>query len=832
MDNMDYRSQLIELCEKRISELNLGAEHRARFKTELQDIDNQNEYEYLIEVYSRGYKGLENENNMFIAYLLGICDSFDLSKPPAYSQGEMPDVDVDYIGPVRDYLKNVWAPQTFGEDRVCNIANYGTFGIKSSLIDMTRVFNEDRNEILKCTKPLGLKDEDGEDLTWHAALEISPDLKNFCNKHPDIAEAAQGMISRYRGRGKHAGGLIVSNRPLDELVPLVTDEDDNPVSAWTEGQHSQDLGPVGLIKFDLLSLNNLMQIAIACKLVKERHGLSSICALPGQKDWSDTSYLNDPKVLELANSGRLQCIFQFNSKGMREMVKRGGVDSFEDLVAYTALYRPGPLGMHMDKHYIDRKNGREEYAIHPLLKPALEKTYGILCYQEQIAKILNIVGKIPLKDCEIIRKAISKKKLKDFIKYKAMFVENGQKVLGWTEAEVMNLWEQVEKFAGYGFNRSHSVEYTFISCRLLWLKAHYPIEFFTAIMSCEDKDDKLMEYKLDAESFGLKVNRVDLNKSKAKFAIIDDEIYTGFANIKGIGDAPGQKIVENQPYNSLDEFMTKYGAEANVSVLKPLVGLGVLERFESDRVKLWEFIDYYKDTMTKRDSRMKRNKDRRDQYLAEIASLEEVIEHDIGVKEEILDLRKRYEKCVTDYEQKVNNDQPILYQNFVPKGKIDAKLAEVYQQDLLFAEQKYYGFGWEHILTKSPDFVPDHDFSRFEEEGLEKASIICQVVDKPRKKTSKKGVVYYTIKIQDCMWRENYMTVWQDDYERFKEEFELWDSDALKGNLLKIVVRGPSSEFGSFTFDSPQRHMRRYLPAKERDGRLFVLRKIRMDKHE
>ena len=223
--------------------------------------------------------------------------------------------------------------------------------------------------------------------------------------------------------GVHAGGLIISRMPISDLVPLTKRKDSPQASAWVEGLNGQDLQPVGLIKFDLLVISNLLQIARCCDLIKKRHNIDGIFARPGESDWTDVqAWRSDKKALALANAGDMKCIFQFDSDGIRKLVVDGGVDRFEDLVAYAALYRPGPLNEKMHTRYVERKRGREKFSLHPLLQPVLSKTYGVMVYQEQIMKILHIVGNIPLKDCEIVRKAISKKKIELFIKYKEMFI--------------------------------------------------------------------------------------------------------------------------------------------------------------------------------------------------------------------------------------------------------------------------------------------------------------------------------------------------------------------------------------------------------------------------
>jgi len=449
---------LEQLCNEALIVRGINEEkYQRRLAEEMREVNAKDKHEYFLDLHARKVRYPKNPHNLLIPYLLGLVESVNIDTSPEYEYGESPDIDVDYLPIIRDYLKNKWAPEQFGQDKVCNIGSYNTFGIKSALIDMARVYDKNRGEILELTTQLSLKDDEGKPLTWDKAMELYPDLKKYCEANPDVADAAKRLLNRNRGMGKHAGGLIISSVPINQFVPLVRDKDGTPLSAWVEGLHGQDLGPMGLIKFDLLVITNLMQIAFAVKMIKERHNLDSFCALPGQNDWSDLKWLDDPKAIAIADRADLRCIFQFDSDGIRKMVKEGGVTSFEDLVAYTALYRPGPLGMKMHEHFIARKRGTEFYELHPLVKPILDVTYGVLVYQEQVLKILNVVGGIPMKDCETIRKAISKKKVELFAKYKEMFLANGQTNLGWTLEQVQNLWDQIAAFAEYGFNRSMTI---------------------------------------------------------------------------------------------------------------------------------------------------------------------------------------------------------------------------------------------------------------------------------------------------------------------------------------------------------------------------------------
>lgn len=454
---MEPLERLKKLCEEKLSEQDLSSDERyqKRLKAELREADAQNESEYFLDLYDRKVRYSDNQNNLLIPYLLGIVHKVDIDGDVVYMYGDFPDIDTDYVDVVRDYLKEEWAPRVFGAEKVCNIGNYSTFGIKSTFQDMARVYECSRSEIVDITTKLGLKDDEGKGLTFVKALEQYPDLKKYCDNHPEVARAVKKLLHRNRGMGKHAGGLIVCSDRIDDFVPLVKNIKEGTISsAWVEGLHGQDLGPVGLIKFDLLVIKDLKRIGHCCYLIKQRHGLKGVWAKKDQPDWSDTSYKNDPKALEMANRGDLKGVFQFDSDGIRKLAREGGIASFNDLMALTALFRPGPLNCRMHERFIKRKQGRESYTLHPLLEPILNKTYGVICYQEQIMEILNTVGGIPLKDCYIVIKAVAKKKLAYFAPYRDKFLRVGKERLGCTDEQIRDLFSQIESFSEYGFNLS------------------------------------------------------------------------------------------------------------------------------------------------------------------------------------------------------------------------------------------------------------------------------------------------------------------------------------------------------------------------------------------
>lgn len=847
-------NRLLKICIKALQDKNLVIEeYQDRFKREFKEITKKDECDYFLELHAKVSRQrkqgknitLPNEHNLLIPYLLGICEDFDIKKPEARTPLELPDIDVDFLAPIRDYLKQEWAPKEFGEDCVSNIGTYTTYDIKNSLIDMARVFNLNHQEVLSVTTQLGTKDDDGDKLTWDKALEIYPAFKTYAEKYPEVADAAKRLCHRNRGMGTHAGGLIISNKPLSDFAPIIMGKEQKLQTAWTEGLHAQDLQPVGLIKFDLLVITNLLQIAICCKLIKERHGIDKICALPGRGNWSDTSYLNDPKALKMADRGDLICVFQFDSPGIRQLVRDGGVTSFDDLVAYTSLYRPGALSSKMHTSYCKRKKGEEKYDIHKKLKPILDETYGVLIYQESVMQILNVVGEIPLEDCETVRKAISKKKIEQFSKYKEMFVRNGQKNLKWSEEKINKLWDNIEAFSAYGFNKSHAVAYTYISSRLLYLKAHYPEEFYAAILSCvagNDKYEKLREYKKEAEKHGVKVERLNLNKSKENFTLADDnKIYYGFSTIKGIGEEVALRIVEGQPYKNFEDFLSRFGTDAKA--LQALIALRIFK--DSNPIKLYKFYEFYKDQQKKRSDRQKRYEKSMERYANQLKELnikKEDLEQNcqelqkknmmedfekahaklLETEKEISTVEKRRERSINSFteKEKMADKYPLSLEDFNPaEYDIDAETEELLL-DQEKSEATFYGFIWTHPLEKSPDYSGlTFDNAKMEEAKGNNVVPVELMIQDIKEKTSKKrkDFKFYSLRVQDCDYVERWVTVWEEDFKRFKNHFEV-------GNLVRMKLKSPSGGFNSYTLYAPPRYKRSKLPPKEQDYRVVELR--------
>jgi DNA polymerase III alpha subunit len=583
-----------------------------------------------------------------------------------------------------------------------------------------------------------------------------------------------------------------------------------------------------------LVITNLLQINYACKLIKERHGVSSIWAKEGQEDFSDDNFIDDAKAIAMANEADLKGIFQFDSEGIRSLVKRAGIDSFDDLVAITALYRPGPMGEGQHDEFVLRKKGEKPYELHPILQPILGNTYGVICFQEQCMKIFYAVGEIPLEDCYNLIKAISKKKKDIFEKYKIQFIENGQKTLGWTLEEVEALWKQLEGFAGYAFNLSHAVAYTYISFMLLVLKAHYPLEFFTSILHYESNADKMKEYKCDAERHEVKIEALDLNKSRVYFDITDDKVYFGFANVKGIGEGVAERIVKSQPFTSFSDFLNKFGTDE--SVIKPLIGLGLFASDGKPEV-LYKYYKWYKDIKEKREARKKRYEATCAKYEQERADVYEDADESDRV-ELLADIEKRETRSRISYFAKptvadelpsliefVNEQALAVFAETTTEPEIEDKLI----QQLNNAEEcetLYYGFLWHHPLRKSPDYEGNRTFEMFRERG-EPLDYVEMILKSVTKQTSKKNkdVHYWLIKAEDANGEEGFIQVWEDDWKRFGPELK-------EGELVKMKIKPPDKGFNRYTLWAPKKWPKWEYEKLIPKDRAFDLRVIPLRKGE
>jgi DNA polymerase III alpha subunit len=795
--------------------------YQFRLRYELLEIETQNCCDYFINLVKQRKK-FSNENNLLVPVLLGICNEFNIAEMPKTKTNEFPDVDIDFLADVRDYLKNVYAPNQYKPENTCSIGTYGRYALKSAMLDMARIFGYDRQEALNITTSLRMKDEDGDELPYEEALEMYPELKSYMDKYPELALAVQKLLNRVRNTGKHAGGVIVAKDQINKFVPLMkTTGGDLLVSQFVEGLATQELGPIGLVKFDLLVVSALEQTAHAVKMIKERHDIKVICG--NTNDWDNTDYLNDKQAISNANESDLIGIFQYDSNGIREVVKASGIDSFDDLVAIVSLYRPGPLNAEMDQVFIKRRTGQEEYKIHPVLEPILKSTYGIIIYQEQVMRILNVVGKIPLKDCETIRKAISKKKISSFIKYKEQFIENGINVLQITREEVAEIFQNIEFFSAYGFNLSHATAYTYISSRQLYLKTYYPLEFFTALLMLEGSEDKKRIYITDAQNHNIEVKPVDLNKSKANFSIYENAIYMGFGNVKGIGIDTANKIVALQPFQNIDDFLRRFGTDS--SVLKALIPLKVFGEDTKRVYKYWQsFLLKNKKVVDKNKRANKSYNELKKSVLSYLPEKywnldlsEELFQilRSINKTSDVEKLYKKWMRMIKKEEAKIE----ISYEEFDDEDfAIEDKEVLLELVDIFVAERKHYGFQFTCRLQTKKMYNKNLTFSKVIDShamGANKHMVQIEVLD-VNKRYSKAGKTYCQILAMDSEFRIERINIWEDDYSIFRNLLEV-------NNCLSVQVKPPSNGFSTFGLNSPAKNKRYLLPSSEMDFRIVLM---------
>nr|WP_086939064.1 DNA polymerase III subunit alpha [Thaumasiovibrio occultus] len=534
-----------------------------------------------------------------VAYALDITDldplEFDLLferflNPERVS---MPDFDIDFCMDKRDLVIDHVA-ELYGRDAVSQIITYGTMAAKAVIRDVGRVLGHGYGFVDRISKLVPA--EPG--MTLKKAFDAEPQLGEIYNNDEevrdliDMARILEGVI---RNAGKHAGGVVISPTTITDFAPLYCDaEGHNPVTQFDKN----DVETAGLVKFDFLGLRTLTIIDWALGMINprlEKEGKTpvNIAAIP----------MADSKSFAMLQKSETTAVFQLESRGMKELIKRLQPDCFEDMIALVALFRPGPLQSGMVDNFIDRKHGREEISYpdatwqHECLKPILDPTYGIILYQEQVMQIAQELSGYTLGGADMLRRAMGKKKPEEMAKQRATF-EKGAIDNGVDGELAMKIFDLVEKFAGYGFNKSHSAAYALVSYQTLWLKAHYPAEFMAAVMTADmDNTDKIVGLVDECLRMNLKVLPPDVNSGLYRFNVNEKgEIVYGIGAIKGVGEAPIENIIEAREkgghFKDLFDFCARVDTKkVNKRVLERLIKSGALDRLGPHRAALAASLD-------------------------------------------------------------------------------------------------------------------------------------------------------------------------------------------------------------------------------------------------
>lgn len=505
----------------------------------------------------------------------------------------MPDFDIDFCMDRRDEVID-YVARKYGRDHVSQIITYGSMAAKAVLRDSGRVLGMGYNAVDKIAKLIPARPLD---LTLSCALGRSekaqkePDrvVKEFCELYEQDEEArtlidlALKLESLTRNAGKHAGGVVIGPKPLTEFAPLYCE----PGGGGVVTQYDKDdVEAVGLVKFDFLGLRTLTIIDWAVKAINARRAQSGeepldIAALP----------LDDVPTYELLKRAQTVAVFQLESSGMQRMLKDAKPDRFEDIIALVALYRPGP--MDLIPSFVARKHGREEVEYpDPRVEPVLKETYGIMVYQEQVMQMAQIVGGYSLGGADLLRRAMGKKKVEEMAKERAKFREGAAKD-GLSGEKADAIFDLMEKFAGYGFNKSHAAAYAVVSYQTAWLKTHYPAEFMAATISSDmDNTDKVVIFLDESRAIGLKILPPDVNASEFMFEAVEPKVIRyGLGAIKGVGQGACEAIAEERkeagPYKDLADFCRRVDpSKLNRRVLEALILSGSLDALAPTRASL------------------------------------------------------------------------------------------------------------------------------------------------------------------------------------------------------------------------------------------------------
>ena len=502
-----------------------------------------------------------------------------------------PDFDIDFCMRRRDVVVN-YVREKYGYDSVANIITFGTFGAKMVMRDLARVNDLPFAEANKIAKMI----PDELNISLDASIEKSSELREEIRRNPiakKIVEHGQIIEGMIRNTGKHACGIIIGDQPIHNLVPVTLQEGDL-TTQYPKGP-SEDLG---LLKMDFLGLKTLTVISDAQDNVRHTRRLPDF-------DIEKVS-LEDPKTFDLLNAGNTVGVFQLESGGMQALCKQIGLSVFEEIIALIALYRPGP--MQFIPQFIEGKRDPRKIQIpHPLLKELVGETYGVMVYQEQVMESARIIAGYTLGGADILRRAMGKKIKEVMDAQKEVFVEGAAKTHGMDRKTALDIFAILEKFAAYGFNKSHSAAYAMLSYRTAYLKANYPVEFMAALLSAElGNADKVSHFIDEASAMGIRVMGPDINNSNEFFTPLvqeDDEapgrlgsILFGLAAIKGVGDAAATVIIaerkQNGPYADFDDMLERVDTKSiNKRVLECLVKTGAFDFTGEPRGCLYARID-------------------------------------------------------------------------------------------------------------------------------------------------------------------------------------------------------------------------------------------------
>ena len=527
----------------------------------------------------------------FLAYCLGITEIDPLEYDLLFERFlnperiSLPDIDIDFCGRRRAEVID-YVTKKYGQENVSQIITFGTMAARAAIRDVGRVLEVPLSEVDKIAKMIP---PFGPEATIEGALEKVPQLRELRDKNAKIAHllaVAQKLEGQVRHPSIHAAGIVITPKPLVEFMPLYQSVKGEITSQFAMG----DIEYIGLLKMDLLGLRNLTVIQDTAELVaKNLKEKVDIGKIP----------LDDPATFALFQAGNTDGVFQFESPGMKELLRNFKPEGFRDLIALNALYRPGPLKSGMTNEFVKRKNHPEmtDYKF-PELEPILKETRGIIVYQEQVMKIATELAGFTLAEADMLRKAMGKKVTSIMKAQRQRFVQ-GAKKKGITHAKATEIFEQIKHFAEYGFNKSHSAAYAYLAYQTAYLKAHYPAHFMAALLTSEAErgaTPQVVKYINECQEMGIRVLPPDVNESDFSFTVINGEVRFGLAAVKNVGEAAVREIlrVREKRGHFHSPFEIVAGTDpriVNKKVLESLIKAGALDSLGWRRSQCFHLID-------------------------------------------------------------------------------------------------------------------------------------------------------------------------------------------------------------------------------------------------
>jgi DNA polymerase III alpha subunit len=628
---LELKEQAVATAERR----QLGDAYMHRLKFEIKEIEKQGANAYWANIYNEHAAYDTNDNGLVFPWLLGLTPIDPLeAEHEIILSTDLPDIDVDCLPEARDKIK-AYAAEKYGAEYVCSVGTWLTFKFKSALQSAARGLGADVKDAMIVTKALpddadNLKDDgyskciacgtrhnsgicpkcssaDTDGVTIGQLLDEYSILKEYRESNPEVVDMAVKMVGKIRAMGKHAGGVIITNRQLMGNIPMGiskgTDGEAQWTSMWTEGRNTQ-LSKFGYVKWDLLGLKTLQYIHDACNLIRKTRGYE-FNAIP----WRDNDpeddcvgwYLDDKStkhkvsmsdeaVFKMINDLRVETVFQFETDVQRGVLSNGVIDYY-DLQVFNAMGHPGPMAF-IPEYVKRRRDVTEEWRKneHPDIAAELEDTHGIIVYQEQLQKLWQKFASFTAPEAEKARKAVAKKWVDQLKGIEAQWKRGASKILG--EEWAIEMWSRMIAFGRYAFNKSHSCAYILVAYWCAWLKTHFPPEWWASVMSsCHS--DRIPKYMNTARLEGVKFGFLNATNLTPSFSVDASlEVTPGLTSIKGIGQKAASKLVSGveQEYADIDEYVHANGK--NKRVMEPLVKLGAFSKWHPNLRATWKWYEY------------------------------------------------------------------------------------------------------------------------------------------------------------------------------------------------------------------------------------------------